>query len=330
MRPKIAIIYNEPAPDRYNVIGEERAVLGVLDEVGGVNQALSGLGYPVACLPLSPPLEKARESLKNLKADLVFNLFEGFAGSPETEAQIAAILQELKLPFTGCSGATLALALEKPDTKALLEANGIETPGYQLLNPGNLSSFRLGFPCIVKPAGEDASHGLSENSVVHDLPSLEKQVVVISQRYGGKAIVEEYIEGREFNATVLGDREPQVLPVTEIVFSLPEGKPRILTFAAKWEPGSIYYNSSQAVCPAGIESGLQAHIIATAGRVFVLVGGSGYARVDFRLDASGRLCVIEINPNPDISPDAGAARQARAAGMTYPQFIENLVRLALD
>ncbi|MFH1381955.1 MAG: ATP-grasp domain-containing protein [Chloroflexota bacterium] len=324
----VAIVYNQPDTGRYQNMGEEKAILGVLDEVGAVNQALEGLGYIVQQVPLVPPLAQARERIRSLQVDLVFNLFEGFDGCPETEAVVAGWLGELGVPVTGCPAETLALALDKARAKQLLEAASINTPRYQLLNPGNLPTFYLRYPCIVKPSGEDASHGVSEESVVNDSAALAVQVARISRLFGGTALVEEFIDGREFNVTVMGDDEVTVLPVSEIVYSLPVGMPRVLTFAAKWEPDTVYFQHTKVTCPAEIDDGLRGRIRETAKAVFRLFGGRGYARVDMRLGADGELAVLEMNPNPDISPGSGAARQAEATGASYQQFIERIIHLA--
>ena len=330
MCPQIAIVYNEPCPSRYDAAGEEKAVLGVLEAVEAVQQALKELGHTVVRVPLLPPLELAGERLKGLSVDLVFNLFEGFCGYPATEAVVPNILLELGIPCTGCSGAVLALALDKAKTKALLESSGIDTPRYQVLIPETASTFQLGYPCIVKPLAEDASHGLSESSVVNGFSSLAKQVALVSSFYGGQALVEEFIDGQEFNATVLGNSECTVLPLSEIVYSLPSGMPRILSFDAKWEPDSLYFQGTKVVCPAQIPARERERIAEMALAVFRLLGCQGYARVDMRLDNEGRPKVLEVNPNPDISPGSGAARQAEAAGMTYAQFVEKIVQLALE
>jgi D-alanine-D-alanine ligase len=190
--------------------------------------------------------------------------------------------------------------------------------------------FRLDYPCIVKPRCDDASNGISTESVVHDFAALERQVNVICDFYSGNAIIETFITGREFNATVMGNSEFIALPVSEIVYSLPSGLPEILTFDAKWESDSSYFKGTKPVCPAEIEVEEQQHIGETIITVYRLLGCQGYARVDLRLDNEGQLNVIEVNPNPDISPGTGAARQAEAAGMTYTQFIEKIVQLALD
>ena len=327
---RIAIIYNEPRPSRYDATGEAKAVLGVLSAVAAVRQASLELGYQVACVPLTPPLEEVRSQIDSLDTDLVFNLFEGFCGYPETEALIPEILAELGMSHTGCPGTAIMLALDKIRVKEVLRAAGISTPEFQLIDPQTLHMFQLGYPCIVKPRSEDASHGLTMESVVSSFVSLEEQVLTTSRYYGGSAVVEEFIDGREFSATVLGDSENTVLPVSEIIYSLPYGMPRILTFAAKWEPDSLYFRCTRAVCPAEIGVHEQERIAEIASMVFRLLGCRGYARVDMRMDSKRQIHVIEVNPNPDISPDSGTVRQAEAVGMAYAQFIEKIVQLALE
>jgi D-alanine-D-alanine ligase len=327
VRHRLAVIYNQPQKSRYDERGEQAAVYGVLEAMEAVYAALLQLGYEVIKVPLAPPLPRAQEKLAALEVDLVFNLFEGFINHPETEADIAEILSALELPFTGCPAGALRLALDKAKTKALLRSAGINTPDFQLLQPETLSSFHLSYPCIVKPRGEDASQGISAQNVVSDFASLEKQVKAVSRYFGGQALVEHFIDGREFNVSVL---DGSVLPISEIVYTLPEGVPRLLTFAAKWQPDSDYFKGSKVVCPAGIGEEERENIAQTALKIFGLFGCRGYARVDMRWDEMGQLNVIEVNPNPDISPGSGAARQAEAAGLSYPQFIGKIVELALE
>jgi D-alanine-D-alanine ligase len=326
--PKIAIIYNEPVQSRYQATGEEKAVLGVMEAVNAVKKGLIELHYEVTLIPLSLPIEKATGIIDNLAVDIVFNLFEGFPGFPETEAWLPEILTKRRIAFTGCTSATLSLALNKGMTKDLLRASGISTPSHQVLTIDNISTFHLRFPCIVKPLAEDASHGLNENSLVTDLESLSRQVKLIVESYGRQALVEEFLDGREFNATVLGTTDCIVLPISEITYTLPPDKPKILTFAAKWDQNSIYYKCTPVVCPAKIDELEKKRISEVALSAFRVMGCRGYARVDMRLDKNGVVNVIEVNPNPDISPNTGAARQAKAAGMTYAQFIEKIIILA--
>jgi len=329
MRTRIAIVYNASYHSRYDAVSEGKAVLGVLEAVEAVHRALLELDFDVTRVPLVPPVELAERKLRKIKTDLVFNLFEGFCGCPETEAVLPKILSDMEIPSTGCPTSALNLCLDKAKMKVILKVAGIKTPDFQLLNPETLNWFRLGYPCIVKPRCEDASHGLSLGSVVNDFTSLERQIGLVSNRYSGGAMVEEFIDGREFNATILGDSEHSVLPVSEIVYSLPSTMPRILTFAAKWEPGSPYFEGTKAVCPAEVAAEERERIAGTAVTAFRIIGGQGYARVDMRMDREGQVNVIEVNPNPDISPGSGAVRQAEAAGMTYTQLIEQIVQLAL-
>jgi D-alanine-D-alanine ligase len=228
--------------------------------------------------------------------DLVFNLCE----SPETEA---AAVTNLDVPFTGSGPEALALCLDKARTKQALAARGIRVPG-------------TGFPAIVKPARQDASIGIDFDSVVRNPAELERALA----RLGEPAIVEEFIDGREFNVGIVGD-EP--LPVSEIEFS---GLPaRIVTYAGKWVPGSPDDRGTTPVCPARISSRLRDRLWAVTRQCVDILGVRGYARVDFRMDARDRLYVLEVNPNPDLSPDAGLARQAAAAGWSYDELILRIV-----
>lgn len=330
MRTRVAIVYNEPCVSRYDAVGENKAVLGVLEAVEAVHGALLENGCDAFRVPLEPPLELAESKMRGIDADLVFNLFEGFCGYPETEALVPEILAEMGIACTGCPGAALRLALDKAKVKVILKTAGIQTPDFQLLNPETLQMFRLNYPCIVKPRCEDASHGLTPDSVVNDFTALERQVRLVSNTYSGGALVEGFINGREFNATVLGNSDCSVLSVSEIVYSLPPNMPRVLTFAAKWEPDSLYFQATKAVSATDLSAKEMEQIVDTAVAAFRLIGCKGYARVDMMMDGNGEVNVLEVNPNPDISPGCGAARQAEASGMTYAQFVEKIVQMALE
>ena len=330
MRQRVVIVYNQPQSSRYDNTHEEKAVLGVLDAVNAVHKALRELNHEVSLLPLLPPVEEARQKLLELKADIVFNLFEGFCGEPETEILVPETLAQMGIPYTGCSADILKLALDKAGVKVILKEAGIPTPDFQVLTPDTLDTFKLDFPCIVKPRAEDASHGISADSFVNDFPALERQVQVITETYRSGALVEHFIGGREFNATVMGNSQCVVLPISEIVYSLLPEVPRILTFAAKWEPGSPYFKGTKVICPAAVSASELEYISGAAMSAFKLLVGRGYARMDMRMDEAGTLNIIEVNPNPDISPGTGAARQSRAAGMSYAAFIEKLINLALE
>ncbi len=330
MPAAITIIYNQPHASLYNDRNEQAAEDGVLTEVAAVEKALRSLGYSTSKIPLELPLEQAYDKLAQIKADIVFNLFEGFSGFPETESDVVKRLESLKLRYTGSPAATLRLALDKSATKKKLIEAGIRTPAFQMLDVTNLSDFNMAFPCIVKPNADDASHSLTAKSVVYDLNSLKEMVSEVSRNYGEKALVEEYIDGREFNITVMGNTNLTPLPVSEICFSLPEGLPKILNYESKWQTDSVYYKGTPPQCPAKISAIEKQVIVDSALKSYAVTGCCGYARVDMRMDNSGSIYVLEVNPNPDISPDAGAGIQAVASGMSYNEFILKIVQLAKE
>ncbi|MEW6141609.1 MAG: ATP-grasp domain-containing protein [Chloroflexota bacterium] len=330
MADTVAIIYNAPEESHYAEIGESSAINGVMDEVNAAAKSLAELGYVVKLVPLWPPLESARERLSQMEADFVFNIFEGFDDLPETESVIAGYLEELGIMHTGCPAEALAVALNKANAREMLRAAGILTPDYQVLTLNTIDEFWLAYPVIVKPLAEDASHGIGPESVVNDANALERQVKRISELFRGYALVEQFLDGREFNATVMGNAELVVLPISELTYSLPPELPKVLTFAGKWEPKNIYYKGTKAVCPAHINDELEEEISNTALTAYRRLKCRGYARVDMRLDSDGKPRVLEVNPNPDITHGYGVARQARAAGMTYTQFIKRVVALALE
>jgi D-alanine-D-alanine ligase len=328
---QVALAYNAPIPSLYDAAGESRAETGVLDAVRAVKRAMRALGHQCLELAVAPPLENARAALVAMKPDVVFNLFEGFAGLPRTEAEMAALLEDLRLPFTGSPSEALSLALDKALTAAVLRGRNIPTPRQQLLGSGEIDRFELSFPCIVKPRADDSSHGLSENSVVFDAFALEREATTTVSRYdGAPALVEEFLDGREFNATVFGAAEPSVLPLSEIVYTLPDGLPKILTFAAKWEPQSAYFRNTSVKCPADVDDELAAELRATAVAAFNAVGCRAYARVDMRLDSAGHPVVMEVNANPDLAPDAGTVRQAKAAGLSYKSMVGRIIDFAME
>ncbi|MDD5312507.1 MAG: ATP-grasp domain-containing protein [Dehalococcoidia bacterium] len=326
----VAIIYNDPFTDIPNQIGESEAIVGVLEEVVAVKKALLELGHTVQQVPLHRPLDNAINTLASVRADLIFNIFEGFDDDPSSEPVIARWMEDREIRFTGNPSHVLELTLDKVRTKLVLNKVGIKTPLYQLLNSATLTRFNLEFPCIVKPQSEDASHGLLPESVVSNVEQLANQVERVSNSFGGIALVEEFVDGREFNASVLGNETLSLVEISEITYSLPPGLPRLLTFESKWFEETEYYAGTGVTCPAPIDSGLKKTISDIVLKGCTSVGCRGYARVDMRQDPAGDIKVLEINANPDISPELGIARQAEAIGLTYTQLIEKIVNLALE
>jgi D-alanine-D-alanine ligase len=327
MRPSIAIIWNEEDQPLQANGREDVAIVSVKYTVSAVEQALATLGFQPLLTPLSQPIEDAIKVIHGIKAPLVFNLFEGFGGLPETEIEAAHALNDLGVPYTGNPPTVLSLGLDKVQAKECFNKFDIPTPAFQVFDSCSLQDFNLKFPVIAKPSREDASHGIYSDNVANDISALESVIRRLLGTSKSPVLVEEYIDGKEFNITVLG---VHVLPISEIVYSLPSELPSILTYESKWDPESIYFKHTQVKCPARISHTEEKKIKELAIRAFKACGCKGYGRVDIRQDSNGNYYVLEINPNPDISPDAGCARQASAVGLTYTELIKIIIEQSLD
>jgi D-alanine-D-alanine ligase len=257
----------------------------------------------------------------------VFNLLEGLGNRAELEPEAAQIIENLGYKYTGSGSHTLALCLDKSQTKAVLQSKGIPTPAYQVCARGD-ADVRVPLPAIVKPVAEDASLGIDPSAVVTTLGQLRNRVRYVLETYQEAALVEEFIDGREFNIALWGNGDPECLPLAEIDYAgITEPLQRICSYAAKWEPERDEYHLTPVVCPARVAPTLADSIRRVARAGYVALGCRGYARVDMRVQ-NGTPHVLEVNPNPDISPDAGFARAARAAGYVYPEMVKKLLSLA--
>jgi D-alanine-D-alanine ligase len=207
----------------------------------------------------------------------------------------------------------------------------VDTPTWWTLrHPDEVEPWipELSFPLIVKPVAEDASIGVGAEAVVHSVPALRRRVAYIVEHYRQAALAEAFVVGREFNISVWGD-PPQVLPLAEIDFcGFSNPYDRIVSYAAKWEEDSFEYQNTPVLCPASVEPEVGERIITTALRAWEAIGCQGYARVDMRLSEEGIPYVVEVNCNPDLSPDAGFYRAARAAGFTYADMAVRILAIA--
>jgi D-alanine-D-alanine ligase len=329
---KVRIVFNDDGCDVVQV-GEERLEFGGMDEnVEVVAESLRAEGFVPSVTPLKEGgLDEFVRSLRQDAFDIVFNLCEGAFENSIFEMNVAAMLELFGLKFTGSGPMALGIALNKALTKDVLTRRGIPTPGYFVARdlpvsvPGGLRP-----PFIVKPLREDASIGIEADAVVKNFDELEKRVEHVAVNYCQPAIVEEYIEGREFNISVLGNGTlKRALPPSEIDFSdFPEGAPRICCYEAKWITASPLYINSPPVCPADVPETVARELGEVALRAYDAIGCRDYARVDMRLSHDGGVRVLEVNPNPDISTDAGFARAAKSAGLEYHQLIGEIVRVA--
>jgi D-alanine-D-alanine ligase len=289
------------------------------------------LGYSIQTREAEKRLPALLEEILAAKADLVFNLCEEFFGQTRLEMNIAALLELLDLPFTGSSAFVLGLSQDKGKTKAILAHHNIPTPFYRVWEPGKDELLTgLSFPLMVKPLYEDASLGIDNGAFVQDEKALREQVQKIYQQYGQSVLVEEFIDGRELNVSVLGNEDPQVLPISEIDFSsMPPELPKICGYAAKWDKDSKEYCHTVPRCPAVLSPEIEKEVLQVSLQTYRIMECRDYARVDIRLSPKGIPYVLEVNANPDISPDAGLIRSAKAAGFSYADLIGRIVEIAL-
>jgi D-alanine-D-alanine ligase len=258
------------------------------------------------------------------RADLVFNLCEGVHGVSQWEEHVVATLEFAGIPITGCGLWTVAACRRKAIANAILEKAGLPIPRWALAHGKIDDDFPL--PAIVKPAAEDASAGLDRTSVVTERRALRTRVAAMTEQFD-EVLVQQYIPGREFNVGFVGSK---TLQVAEIDFTgMPEGSWPILTYAAKWHTGSAEDLGSRPVCPAQISDRLAARLVRTAEAAWRAMQGKGYGRVDLRVDDTGRPWVLEVNPNPDLTDEAGLSRMAKAAGWDYPELVRRIAEVAL-
>jgi D-alanine-D-alanine ligase len=324
MRTDVCIVYNEPLPGAFEAAGESTAVASVLDAVSAVAGALRSRGYSYHLLPVKPGgCSDMLRRLGRLNPGIIFNLFEGFDRDPDSEGRVARLLEKTGIAVTGAPSGALTDCINKVKTKSRLRSLGLPTADWHLYQPCaamQLPAPALPFPCVVKPLETDASHGLTERSLVSNIHEMREQVELVHARYGQAALVEEFLPGREFNILVMGP-PLRLFSVAEICYSLPAGKPRLLTYASKWEEGDEYYAATQVQCPAQLSDADARAIENLAARTFTELVGRGYARIDMRSDGSGEINILEINPNPDIGPASGAKREAEASGISYNDFL---------
>lgn len=313
--------------------GVDLSEIGVVEEMDDIKDALTSLGYKTVTFNVDSKVERLVEFLQEEKPDLIFNLVECIENEAILEMNVAGLYELFKIPYTGAGPLALGTALNKPRVKDILFANGIRTPNFQVFKVSDKIVLKDGmeFPLIVKPSREDASVGIANASVVYNMNDLRKRVRYIFNEFEQPALVEQYIDGRELNVAVVGNKQPITLPISEIEFSgLNPGMHKIVSYAAKWMNGTVEYEGTKGVCPAPLEPEMESYLRETALQCYQLIGCRDYARVDFRLSPDGVAYVLEVNPNPDISDDAGFARSARAHGFTFPQIIGKIVESALE
>jgi D-alanine-D-alanine ligase len=329
---KVVVLYN--LLERLEK-GEAKDILAeeaILEEIGAVEEGLRSLGHQCYVMAVREEIFTVIHWLKEIRPDVVFNLCESVYGNSCWEMNIPALLDLFRIPYTGSSPLTLGLCQDKGKVKDILQSQGILTPRYRIFGRGVNPMGGNIFPIIVKPLHEDGSLGISKESVVYDDDALSRQIQYVVEKYHQPALIEEFIDGRELNVGLLETNgQVGVLPISEIDYSdFPEGIPKICGYEAKWETDTPEYQKSKPVCPARLERGIQKKIEQIALKVFKLFECRDYARVDMRLGSNGKIYVLEVNPNPDISPQSGMARAIKVQGMTYTEFVGNLLERAVQ
>lgn len=332
---KIVVLYDRMLvdDDEEPASGDKSPIVRTLDKKEveeEVADTLTKLGHE----PVMYELDGTQKSLLGLgkaECDLVFNLSESFADDDTADFKIAAFLELLGKKYTGSGTHGLMLAQDKAVAKKIFAFHGIHTPTFAKSFRGRLDfSHDLEFPVIVKPAREDGSIGIEFSAVVNSIRELMERMDWLHANFDSPVLIEEYIEGREMYVGVLGNEKPEALPVVELDLSkLPEGTPRIAAAEVKWGKGTKAYRDTKSAIATDLADETMQVLHQTAIAAYQALELRDYGRVDMRLQADGKVHVIEVNPNPWLSSRAEFAMAARKSGRTYTQLIEELVELAV-
>lgn len=296
-----------------------------------VIEALRNLGHDVSVVGAGEDINALVKKLTAEKPDLVFNLTEHIAGDRQLDKNIAALLEMIRLPFTGTGVSGLLLTRDKGLCKQLLNSHRIHIPNFALFPLGKAIrvSKKLKFPLVVKPALEDSSEGISNASVVAGEDELRERVGFVHEGWHQPAIAEEYIEGRELYVGVLGNSRLSVLPVRECIFGLDAGKgPYLATNRVKFNKE---YRKKWGIefGFAEIEATALKHIERACKKTYRILQIRDYGRIDLRLTEGNRVVILEANANPDLAYGEEIAESAEKAGIHYTNFIDRILKTAL-
>jgi D-alanine-D-alanine ligase len=298
-----------------------------LDEVGDLEQALRNQGHPVTNIPVYDSDLAGR--LKDFDPDeyIVFNGCEGLPGVPFSEAMVAQTLESLGFTYTGSPPAALATGWDKAKVKKRLGSSGVPIPAWKIFSSLHRDGWNK-FPAIVKPAREHSSCGLSRESVVLSHEKMLARIAYVLDKFQQPAIVEDFIDGREFHVSLWGDQTVRVLPPAEMDFSaFTDLKDRLCTFDAKHKPDSSAYEKICLRVPASLSEEEYQELERVARRAYRVIGCRDYARLDIRL-RDGVFYILDLNPNPDVSSDTSVAFAAKLGGYSYGAMLTEMVNLA--
>jgi D-alanine-D-alanine ligase len=272
-------------------------------------------------------------SLAKCGADLVFNLTESFAGDDTKEMNVSAYMDLLGMPYTGAGPHAHFLAQDKATAKKMFAFHGIKTPYFATSYRGRIEhAHDISFPLIVKPVSEDGSIGIDADAVVHSIKELMERVEYIQDEFDSPALIEEYIEGREIYAAILGSYErAQALPLVELDLSrLPKGTPKIASYDVKFEKDTEVHKLTESNVVENLDEEIALRVQETGLAAYHAVKLRDYGRIDMRLTPKGEVYVIEANPNPWLSSKHEFAMAAKASGRSYTQLIGEIVQMARE
>lgn len=295
-------------------------------------EVLGKLGHETRKLGVGDDLTVIRRAIDEWQPHVCFNMLTHFHDVGAYQAYVASYLELLKVAHTGCNARGLMLASDKAVSKKILIYHRIRVPAFAVFRLGRSvrSTGKLSFPLIVKSLSEEASMGIAQASIVHDLDGLRTRVAFIHESIGTDAIVEQYVDGRELTVGVLGNERLVVFPPRELTFAnLPRGSQPILTSRVKWD---LKYQEKVGIDSdfAELAAAKADEIRQTAKRIYRALGLTGYARIDLRLAADERVFVIEANPNPDLRWHEDFAVSAARAGLDFANLIQRILNLALQ
>ena len=302
--------------------------------LGQLDQALAENGHTSIRVVVDDTVEPLLDQLKSSQPELVFNLAESFRGKSALESNVAALLNLLNLRYTGSSPAGLILAGDKTLTKKVLAFHGIQSAKFATMFRGQVDwAHEINFPLLVKPPQEDASLGITQKSVVHDVKELLDVISSTQQEYQSPVLVEEFIDGREFYVGVIGNSNAEALPIIELDFSkFPAGLPKIASWEAKWgdegDEKGAEFEGTKSVFPTDLSEDLTQRIQRVAIDAFQALRLRDYGRIDLRVTPDEQIYVIEANPNCYLEKNSEFARAAEKAGLNYTALIARIIELA--
>ena len=302
--------------------------LSVTEGVDAIEAALRSLGHRPRRLSFDVGVPAAIERLTSDRPDVVFVLGQPVPDDPEGEAQVAALLDLLRIPHTSESFDALVLARDKPRVKMVAAHHQIPVPAYAVCPEGVLPAALPPAPWILKPALEHGSRGIECATPATNRDDLAERVRALHARFAQPILVDTFIDGREFQVGIVG---PDVLPVLELDFSaLPTGAPRMIGYATKWHDDSLEFKSLRYECPARVDERTVGVLADLAHRTIVAFGLRRCSRLDIRIDADGAPYLLDVNPNPDLSPTESMHVMAQASGRDFNWMVQRLLDLALQ